>query len=107
VSITGAESGLPFVAFGYSNKVVGAFQIQFREVASGAESVKSLGYQWQGAAVLDGDLVQGSVVYTKSKFATLLGYEEDWRSSWGFGASDETLLQVFVKVFSKSFKLFL
>jgi hypothetical protein len=66
VTITGTESGLPFLAFSDSDEIVSAFQVELSEDSGRTEAIQGLGDQGQRATVLDCDIVEGAIINAES-----------------------------------------
>lgn len=77
VAVASAESGLPLVTFLDPDKVVSPAKVEFGEDLGTAEAVDGFSDEGKGGSVLDGDLVEASVVDTEPQTAVLLFDEED------------------------------
>ena len=66
-TISCAECGLPFVAFGDADKVVGSAKVDFGEDACRAQAVEKVGNEGERVPVFLGDSIETAVVDRKAK----------------------------------------
>ena len=79
-TIASSECGFPFVAFSYSDKVIGVSEV-YGGVNSGfAHSGQQVRDEWKRISVLLGDLVKTSEVNTETEGSVLFPNKEHWGS---------------------------
>lgn len=104
VAVASAESGFPLVTLLDSYEVVGPTEVEFGEDLGTAEAVDGLSNEGKGSSVLDGNLVEASVVDTKSQAVVLLFDEEDRSACGRLGGLDEAFFEVLVEPVPESFE---
>jgi hypothetical protein len=92
MTVAGAESGFPFIAFFDAEKVVTRSQIKFGEVFGSLESIHDLVRERKRVAILDGDGVETPVVHAEAERSVLFLDEHDRSPSRGLRVSDEPLV---------------
>src|SRR6185369_12585218 len=95
-SIAHVESGFPFVSFSNTNKVVSVSEVEGCVDSSFSGGLEKVGNQRKRIAVLFRDLVETSVIDTKTKGSIFLADEEDGCTIRGRGRSNEANRQVFI-----------
>src|SRR6185369_1674250 len=95
-SIARVESGFPFVSFGNMNEVVGMLEVEGCVDSSFSGGLEKVGNQRKRIVVLFRDLIETSVIDTKTKGSIFLVDEEDGCAMRGRGRSNEANGQVFV-----------
>src|SRR6185369_17822951 len=101
-SIARAESGFPFVSFSNTNEVVGVSEVEGCVDSSFSGSLEKVGNQRKRIAILFRDLIETSVIDTKTKGSIFLADEEDRCAVRGRGRSNEANGQVFVNKLMES-----
>jgi len=81
VAVTTAEGSFPLVSRSDPNEVVCSTKIKFGEEFCLGESIEGFGDEGEGVAILEGDLVESSVVDAKAERSVLLFDEKDGSSS--------------------------
>ena len=66
VTITSTEGSLVFISFRYSQLIVRVCHIQARKVFRILETIEELGYERESVAILDCDIVELAIIYTKT-----------------------------------------
>jgi hypothetical protein len=93
----GGERSLPFVARFNTNVVVPPPNIEFGEDAGVLKMIDDIQGQGKGIPILDGKVIQLSVVLDKSESSILFLNEKDRGSDWGFGRDNVAFTQVFLQ----------
>jgi hypothetical protein len=93
--VASSKSRFPFVAFCYPNVVVSGPKVEFGEDLSFSETVQEGLDSGNGVPVFHSEVVQGSVINTKSECAVFLLGEDDRGASRGLRGTDESFLKVF------------
>ena len=72
----GIERRFPFVSLFDTNVMISGTDIKLCEMGTTFPFVKKFGYKGQGVRILDGDVIEFSVIDNHSPFAVFLHYEE-------------------------------
>ena len=97
-AIPRAERRLGDVLLLDANLVVAGTKVDLGEVPRTVETIQEVVNARDRVPVLDGDLVEGTVVHTQAEGSILLLHKEDWRSTVGCARSDEALAHVLLKL---------
>jgi len=96
VAISSAKCCLWDVILMDSNLVVARTEINLGEYLGFIETVYQIINEWDGESILDGDLVECSVVNAHVEFSIFLFDEDDQGSIWALAWFDGSILQEFV-----------
>jgi len=77
VTITSTEGGLVFIAVCNPELVICVGHIQARKSISAFEAIEELRNEWEGVTVLDGDIVELSIIDAETEGTIRLFDEED------------------------------
>ena len=101
-SVVSPECGFPFVAFCDADQMIGVSEIYFCIVLCLLGSVKQVFREREWVPVLFGDLVEATVVHTKSEGSIFLDCEQNQSSVQRSGQVDKACSEMFINVFSES-----
>jgi hypothetical protein len=104
-AIASTEGGLPFIAFGDPDQMVGVFKVDFSVDACSPGSVKKVRGKGNRIAVFLRDTVESSEIHAKSETTVLLTGEKNRSSTRGTGGADETSSEILIEEFPEGFEL--
>ena len=87
------ECGKPLVAFSYTDSVERGDDVEFSVELSAAQGVQCFADERERISVLDGYVVQSSVVVADPYPSSWLSGEEEWSCGWGRRLADETFVE--------------
>jgi hypothetical protein len=107
VSVPCLESGLVNMVFEDFNLVVAAFEIDFRKEFGTTKAIEKVIDPRQGVSILDGLLVERSVVVADAQRAILLGNEQDRRCVRRRAGTDPSGFDFFLNKVAEGFEFLL
>src|SRR6266581_6465497 len=87
----GLESGLPFIAFPYTDVIVSPSYIQLGKEPRTQQLIHELWNERYWCRVLPSDVIQWAIVLDWTEFAIFLIDEEERAGGWGFGPMKRAL----------------
>lgn len=105
VAVSGPRSGRPFVTFSNSHPMVGTSQVQLGETLAPNEAVKGFTYQGQQVPILDGQVVEPSIIDTKAEASIRLPIKKNWYTRRRLRRSNKPVFQVGLDVSLRGFQL--
>ena len=105
MTVASAERGLGNVFGRDANLVVAAAQVQLAEVFRSLQAIEELVHQGKRVAVLDGDVVEGTIINAHAHRAILLLHEQDRSSERRLARLDEARLDELFQLFLELLEL--